>query len=351
LQRSSNKGDVKDRRRDKPRNNVQRITAGLEGKPLTGNGSIKDLFAVLWAQQMIVEKYHLMNSNFQSFVTFVSKQMTQEKYEFQEFFNCPTPPENDRKTEMLDLINILTVTVESWHPLFTLIYLENTDMFDTITKGGEYDMGITHYGVTLLNFAIVFSKTEMVKHLLNPPYSADPTEVDDRGRNALQMAAVFTEQLEIIDSLLAHSKVKIDDVDDKQHGMTALHCAAMASNEITADHLIKKGANVNHPNNDGATPLHVSALFAENMKIIDVLLKNIRREEIGQYKKDARLLPYGYCNKHGLEGEIVERLVEKGMVSNEQVQNPQVLKALNAVKQKVAQNPATSTGSAEQWPI
>jgi ankyrin repeat protein len=403
LQRSRNKNNVKDHRYGETRHQAKPIVENLIGK-----GTIKDLFALLWAQQMIVDKYHLMESNCQSFVTFVGQQITNIRYTYEGVFKF-TPPENDREKEMLDLINILTVTVVNWHPLFSLIYLENTHLFNTISKSGKYNMGITQHGFTLLNFVIVFSKTKMVELLLNSPYSADPTTRDDQGRNALQIAAVYTEQPEVFDLLLAHSKVNVDDVDENgktalhwavcasnvaavqkllekganpkidkvgmsplhmaalrnrgteiidlileakkartgnqgiddvndKHGMTALHCAAYSSNEITAEHLINKGADVNRRDIGGRTPLHVAAIQAKDMKIIGVLLKNIRDEEINQYKKDAKLLPYACNNVHGLGDDIIERLVAKGMVSNEQVRNLKVLEALNAITQEVAQD-------------
>lgn len=74
------------------------------------------------------------------------------------------------------------------------------------------------------------------------------------------------------------------------------------------------------------------------MKIIDVLLKNIRDGEIDQYKEDVTLLAYACNNEHGLGGEVLKRLVEKGIFNNEDAQNPQVLEALNAIKPRVAQD-------------
>jgi ankyrin repeat protein len=112
----------------------------------------------------------------------------------------------------------------------------------------------------------------------------------------------------------------------------------MPSNEITAEHLINKGADVNRRDIGGRTPLHVAAIQAKDLKIIGVLLKNIRDEEINQYKKDAKLLLYACNNVHGLGDDIIEWLVAKGMVSNEQVRNLKVLEALNAITQEVAQD-------------
>ncbi len=392
------KDSVKNKFYGEMRKRVKPIQEGL-----TGNGTIKDLFAILWAQQMIEEKYHNLYSNSRSLITFVSKQITKDEYEFEGDLKYSPPREIDRKTETLDFINILSVTAKSWHPLFSLIYLENTHLFDRVTKGEKCNMGITQHGLPSLHFAIRFSKTQMVQHFLQD-LKVDPTRRDVYGRNALHLAAIATRGTEIFDLLLAHPKVQIDDVDgdgqtalhiashvsnvaavekllekganpnifDKNglsplhvaavsnreilslileakkaktgnegiddvvdnHGMTALHCAVMASNEITARQLINKGADI-HQDTEGYTPLHMAAYFAKDMKIIDLLLKNIKHEEIDQYKKDAMLLPCAYCNEHGLGEEILNQLVANGMVSKKQVQNPRVVEALNAVKQQV----------------
>jgi ankyrin repeat protein len=144
----------------------------------------------------------------------------------------------------------------------------------------------------------------------------------------------------MIDLLLEAQKVKgMGDVNDQnKEGRTALHWAALESNEITAEHLIEKGADLHCQANHGGTPLHYAAAGAKDMEIIDVLLKNIRDGEIDQYKEDVTLLAYACNNEHGLGGEIIEQLVEKGIFNNEDAQNSQVLEALNAIKPKVAQD-------------
>jgi ankyrin repeat protein len=88
---------------------------------------------------------------------------------------------------------------------------------------------------------------------------------------------------------------------------------------------------------DKATPLHYAAFGATDMKIIDLLLENIKDEDIDQYKKDATLLCYAYCNEqHKLGGEIVDRLNQKGMARIQVLQNPKVLDELNAIKQSLS---------------
>jgi ankyrin repeat protein len=382
LQRSRNKKNVKDKWDDRPRNKVKPIVENLKGK-----GTIQDLFAVLWLQQVIPENYHILKSNCQSFVTCISQQITEIGYEYEGFFNY-TPRESGRDKKMLDLINILRGGHGSGlSPLFTVIKMGNIDLVNKMIKSGDYDINtcINEHKITPLQFAIMFSKTEMVKHLLKPPLNADPTIRDAPGRSALHVAAVFTMKMEIFDSLLAHSKVNVDDVDENgnsalhwaarisnvvavqkliakganpnvfdktnkmsplhmaagqrdgipiidllleaqkvkgigdvndanEKGVTALHYAATHSNEITAEHLINKGANVNRRANDGRTPLHLAALGAKDMKIIDVLLKNITEGDFGQHRKDDQLFFHVMLNMQGLEMKICGRLLEKGIM-------------------------------------
>jgi ankyrin repeat protein len=380
LQRSSNKENVKDKLEGKQRKKVKPIREDLKGK-----GTIKDLLALLWAHQLIAEKYHIWKSNCHSLVTFVGEQITEIGYKYKGFFPYSPPRERGWEKEMLDLINILTGPNSSqWHPLFYFILSGNTDLVDNFIKKGKFDIDLLYDDRTPLHLAIMLSKTKMVEHLLNPPLNADPTKRDGSGKDALQYAATTTMKKKIFDVLLAHPKVKVDDAnkdgetalhfaaslsnvtavqklldkganpsvvdnegksplnraaherdgcpiidlllkaqkvkgmgdvnDQNKEGRTALHCAAMESNEITAEHLIEKGADVNHQDNDGETPLHVAAMFARDMKIIDVLLSKMKEGDIEQYKNDIRLFLFAKYNEHGLGNTILDRLVEKNII-------------------------------------
>nr|CAH0106935.1 unnamed protein product [Daphnia galeata] len=81
LQRSRNKNDVKDKLYSEKRKEVKSIEENLVGK-----GTIKDLLSILWAYQAISERYNLVNSNCQSLVKLVSNKITENGYEFKEFF-------------------------------------------------------------------------------------------------------------------------------------------------------------------------------------------------------------------------------------------------------------------------
>jgi ankyrin repeat protein len=395
LQRSRNEDDVKTKYAGGEREKVKAIAENLKGK-----GSIRDLFAILWANQVIPENYHIVNSNCQSFVTLVSKKITEEEYEYKGYFKYSIR-ENDRNVETLNLINVVT-GITTWHPVFSFIYLENTKLLDSVIESGTYDINATQNGTTLLNLAIIFSKSKMVRHLLDK-WNADPSKrsqigfnplhtaaivryknmdiidlllaqktvkidqrsddklgmtalylailvsntnavqhlidrganldiLDNRGESPLHFAAMVTVDTKIIDLLLAAmKKVKgVDNVDElNEEGNTALHHASVASNETTAEYLIKKGADIHYRAKSGETPLHFAALHAENMKIIDLLLANIKEEDIEQYKNDENLFNYAEVNENGLGKEIIDRLGGKGIVK---MKKPKISVSYEAIK-------------------
>ncbi len=378
LQRSRNKDDVKYKLEGERRKPVKPYKEDLKGK-----GTIKDLFGMLLMNQVISDHYNIENSNCQSLVTFVSKEITEIRYEY-DGWEFPSLPSSlklmlyNRNVKQWQLINIVT-GVSEWPLLFHLIFFENgaTDFFDKVMLSGNYDINAVHGGYTPLHFTIMLKKTEMFKHLLEDPIKADPTT---RGgqirRNALHWAVINTMNTETIDLLLAHPKVQIDDVDENgatalhyaawasdviavrkllkkganpniganegltplhvaayfgseteiidlilqaqkqnhidddktENGATALHRAAASSNERMAQHLINKGADVNSRDNDGLTPLHVAALKAKDLRIIDLLLRNISDEDMNQYRNDVKLLSLAYRNKHLLGAKIAARL-------------------------------------------
>ena len=216
LQRSRNKNDVKDRLYGEERKKVKTIKDNL-----TGKGSIKDLFVIVWAYQAISEKYNIVNSNCQSLVKLVSNKITEIEYEFKEFFESILRyinfiyyiihyliflnlPLEKRNMEILDLINILSMCFEKkGHPLFNLIYHEKPDLFDIVMKSGKYDINdtFTDHKITALHLAIVISSPEMVRHILKK-WKADPIKRDTKGRTALHLAALCAQEhnLEIIDT-------------------------------------------------------------------------------------------------------------------------------------------------------
>jgi ankyrin repeat protein len=116
----------------------------------------------------------------------------------------------------------------------------------------------------------------------------------------------------MIDLLLkAQKKIQgddgIDDVDDRVE-ITALHRSAIASNDITAKPLLKRGADPRRKDKFGRTPLHYAASYAKDINIIDVLVNNKHVDVNALDYSGLRALSYAKCNQHGLTSDIVQRL-------------------------------------------
>jgi ankyrin repeat protein len=295
LQRSRSLDAVTNKFGSQERKNVKCNIQALVGK-----GSIKKLLTILWIHQVMEEFNPNKSSNSQSFVTFVSKAIT--KMGDEDHFA-------HQSDGTLDLISTLSSGVSKWHPLYLPIYLGNAKLFDRIKEMTKFNH--FHNKLSPLNLAIAFpNKMEMVRHILEK-YDADPSIRDGLGRNALEMAAIYAENTQVLDLLLANQTVKMDGCD--VCGRTALHLAAASSNAIAAGHLIEMGANPNLLDSHGCCPIQVAAFFAKDIDIVEVFL-NDKRVQINSLDNDGRnALCYAERNRHGLTKEITNRLKENGI--------------------------------------
>jgi ankyrin repeat protein len=203
-------------------------------------------------------------------------------------------------------------------------FAKDPEILDLLLAHGNIEIDrVDGVGHTALHAAALASNVVAVKRLINK--GAHPNMFDQDGLSPLHLAAHQRDGNPIIDLLLEAQKVKgMGDVNDQdERGWTTFHYAALASNEITAEHLIQNGADLNRRANDGNTPLHFAATFAKNMKIIDVLLKNVKNEDINTNDAKA-ILASAKRNMHGLGDQIVARLKAKGIVGMEESQKPEM---------------------------
>jgi ankyrin repeat protein len=263
---------------------------------------------------------------------------------------------------MLDLKHFLT-NMYKWHPLFLAIYFGNARLFERTKEMAKLDKEFTllnsertfsnrkeivfqekqkadpttrdvsgrnalanaevldlllkHENVKMdgfersaLHFAAISPHVDVAKHLIKT--GEKPNSLDSNGLTPLHLAAYHSDDTEMIDLLLEAQKKsqgdeRIDNL-NKHDGITALHSAAIASNEITAKHLIEKGADPNRKDKFGRTPLHLAAFFAKNTKIIDVFLNNKQVDVNSLDYSGQDALYYAQRNQYGQTRKILNRM-------------------------------------------
>jgi hypothetical protein len=256
-QRSRDKDSIKNKFKE-----TELVADELEGKRC-----MRELLTFLWIHMIIDAKYLRHLSRCESVIPLIMKNITKIGYEYENDFIYDQSAE-ERNTDLSDIINFLS-KVSNWHPLVIATYLGDTELLDRLKKDGQYNINDNYNSFTLLNLAILFSKTKMVQHLQGE-LKAHPLSCDEKGRNALHMAAKFNNETEIINLLLKNKQIQIDQCD--ANGTTALNHAITESNTTVVRYLLDNGADPKRLDQIGCTPLHVAASYATDTKIIDLFL-------------------------------------------------------------------------------
>lgn len=162
-------------------------------------------------------------------------------------------------------------------------HAERKEVIDEFLKWLKVDYR-TNMGQTPLHLAVIKSNAFTVQYLIEKGANLKTRDID--GHSALDLAAMWGKNPEILDILLETGKVRVNDRHEET-GLTALHRAAFKSNAFTAQYLIEKGANPNAVNTYDNNALHVAARFAENTEIIDLLVEHINIDKRADVKRTA----------------------------------------------------------------
>ncbi len=136
------------------------------------------------------------------------------------------------------------------------------------------------------------------------------------GANALHVASLEAKTTNVIDAILETGNFNINGFDN--NGWTPLHYAIKRPdpvNTIIFRRLIGMGANPNIADENGVTPLHMGAIHAKSMDLIDELLLKVKTGAVDVNCVDdngSTPLAYARANKHGLGQKIIDRLMEYG---------------------------------------
>lgn len=259
LQRSRDEGAVKDNKKGVRRNKIRSIKKGLKGK-----GTIQYLFALLWGTNVILTKYHIIKSNCQTLIAFISKQVTEKGYEYQCFCNkYSSLTKYDQVAKIIRVLIKLAATTK--HPLLNAIDSEEADRLDEMIASGKYDVDGIYSGVTLVHYAIVCSKTTMVQHLLEK-HRVDPAKCSPDGIGSLHLAAYFATTTDnTLKVVLETGEFDVNRV-DRNGDKAILYALAGFNSQENVRYLIEKGAEPDIANRKRVPPIDVAV--TEKTKIL-----------------------------------------------------------------------------------
>ena len=224
----------------------------------------------------------------------------------------------DENTDMVDLLLSLGVDInrpdsEGNTPLHVSCAGESkphkkykAKMTEQLLKAGAAPNIKNIYGETAL-FVAAIRHADKVCCLLD--YAADPSVINNLGQTALfrghirQFPAIEGDSAEVIEILANLCSIETEDV----NGETAIFSAIRHQCPGDVKKLLDKGANINHRDRFGATPLHVSTECSSNI-LTELLIERQADCSIpDDYGADALHWAAWNANKH-----IVKTLLGTG---------------------------------------
>jgi ankyrin repeat protein len=213
----------------------------------------------------------------------------------------------------------------------------STELIDIILETGQCNINaVDNDGWTPLHYAFEGSDSAIiVPHLIEK--GADPTIANKEGNTSLHLAASHEKTIETISLILENEQVDINS--RNKNGMTALHHAIRISN-VSVRYLLKKGADPNAADENGATPLHLAAkedywetTDYKTTELIDIILETGKCDINGVDNYGRTPLHYA-IDRYAPVTINVRRLIEMGAdpgIADKNGVTPLHLAARNAV--------------------
>ena len=177
--------------------------------------------------------------------------------------------------------------------------LDNSEVIAKLLRSGIPVNACDISDMTPLHYAASTGSIEMVEALLDA--GADPAALTSLQNTPLHLAVGDEYNLIIVNRLLeVVTDINAPDLD----GNTPLHIAAERGATDVVEALLKADANVNATNAVGATPLHLAAL-ANNLELVELLLAH--DADIGARDKHEDT-PLHYTDRFSVDDEVLNAL-------------------------------------------
>ena len=181
---------------------------------------------------------------------------------------------------LLELGADVNMMVERWTPLTEAVAIGNIEIVKTLLAQSGIDINKSGAGSPALCHAASSKKLiDIFKLLMNRPDIKINGSPNDRGTALIH--AVWSKNLSAVEMLLGKSDIDVNETEDKENLITALHYAVHRGNTDIIGLLLKHSKiDVNVQDGNGNTPLHWAMRIKDSGLGNSVVLLLLQHEKI-----------------------------------------------------------------------
>jgi len=171
--------------------------------------------------------------------------------------------------------NFNQINNEGDNPFMKACTRNNLEIINLFLKETDNINLKNNKGKSALSNAVSRNSYEIVDFLLKN--GCDPSVVDNLGNNLIFLLVKSFKSgsyLEFEKKLAILLAKNVNHSNSNLNGETALHLAIEKNNIMLLEKLLNLGLDINSKDNNGITPLHLAVMKAENMSVIEFLIKN-----------------------------------------------------------------------------
>lgn len=188
-----------------------------------------------------------------------------------EIFRSAVGTKYERSAELIErLPSYLAGEQPELEALYSAIFAgENGAARRALEANKELVKVVDASGWTLLQWAALFGRHEIVENLLN--HGADQTYGEATGLPAVYIASRWGQKRVLVMLFQKEAKVEMETSD----GSRPLHGAVCSGDQLTFDMLMSRNAKLDVANQRGWTPLHEAAFVGERKFLLQLISKGV----------------------------------------------------------------------------